>query len=154
MLSKRHFTTDSQRHEEQGSSLCLRAFVVQDNRGFSLIEMLVVLAITTILMGLILVPLVSTFNFTNRARRNVEVQDAARYAMELVSREVSDGMTAVVNPGDYFPFSVYVNGATMSGVTPSSSRPNKQPQREKPVPTSSRTIKGPYCSVSFLRTVR
>lgn len=85
------------------------------NKAFSLIEMLVVLAVAVIMMGLILVPLVSTFNFTNRARRTVEVQDSARYAMELISREVSDSMVAVLSDGDYFPFLYYPGGTPGSG---------------------------------------
>src|SRR5947207_2235182 len=84
-------------------------------RAFSLIEMLVVLAITTILLGLILIPLATTFNFTNRARKSVEVQDSARYAMELCSREVADATQAVVSDGDYFPFLFYKGGKPGSG---------------------------------------
>jgi prepilin-type N-terminal cleavage/methylation domain-containing protein len=86
-------------------------------RGFSLIEMLVVLAILAILMTLIFTPLIGTFNITTRARRTVEVQDAARYASELVTRELGDAMHVVVNQGDYFPFLYYTGGEPGKGDT-------------------------------------
>lgn len=84
-------------------------------RGFSLIEMLVVLAITAVLMGLILVPISTSFNFTNRARRTVEVQDNARYAVEMISRELADATSVVMGPGDLFPFMYYKGGSPGSG---------------------------------------
>lgn len=84
-------------------------------RGFSLIEMLVVLAISAILLGLVITPLVTTFNFTNRARRSVQVEDAARYAMELTSREVADAMELAVASGDYEPFTYYPSGTPGQG---------------------------------------
>lgn len=75
--------------------------------AFSLIELLVVLAISAILLGLVITPVVTTFNFTNRARRNVEVQDAARFGMEQVSREIADAMAVAVAAGDTLPFDFY-----------------------------------------------
>jgi hypothetical protein len=77
--------------------------------------MLVVLAISAILLGLIITPLVGTFNFTNRARATVQVQDAARYAMELSSREIADAMDLAVSSGDYEPFMYYTGGAPGEG---------------------------------------
>jgi hypothetical protein len=77
--------------------------------------MLVVMAVAAILLGLIISPLVTTFNFTNRARRTVEVQDAARYAMEVMSREIADAMNVVVADGDYEPFYYYTGGSPNSG---------------------------------------
>lgn len=84
-------------------------------RGFSLIEMLVVLAVASILLGLVIMPLISTFNITNQARRGVEVQDAARYASELVSREVADSMGVAVSGGDALPFNYYTSGTPGRG---------------------------------------
>jgi hypothetical protein len=78
--------------------------------------MLVVMAIMAILMGLVLQPLVTTFNFTNRAKRTVEVQDAARYAMEVMSREIADAMHVVVADGDSEPFYYYPGGTPGEGV--------------------------------------
>lgn len=61
-------------------------------RAFTLIELLVVMAITAILLGLIFGPLVQGFNLTNRARVQVLTQDTARRVMEIVSRDVSNGV--------------------------------------------------------------
>lgn len=84
-------------------------------RGFSLIEMLVVMALMAILLTLVLQPLVTTFNFTNRAKRSVAVQDAARYAMEVMSREIADAMHVVVAEGDSEPFYYYPGGTPGEG---------------------------------------
>ncbi|HEY3268197.1 MAG TPA: prepilin-type N-terminal cleavage/methylation domain-containing protein [Armatimonadota bacterium] len=84
-------------------------------RGFSLIELLVVLAVAAVLLGLVISPLASTFNFTNRARRSVEVQDAARYAMEVMSREIADAMGVVAATGDQEPFLYYPSGTPGQG---------------------------------------
>ena|SRR5947207_4923299 len=60
--------------------------------AFTLIEMLVVMAITTILLGLIFGPMVQSFNLTNRARVQVLAQDTARAAMETIQRDISNGV--------------------------------------------------------------
>lgn len=101
----------------EGSRAGCPAAPVRSRRpsGFSLIEMLVVLAISAILLGLVITPLVTTFNFTNRARRSAQVQDAARYAMELTSREVADAMELAVASGDYEPFTYYPSGKPGEG---------------------------------------
>src|SRR5438132_6956127 len=61
-------------------------------RGFTLVELLVVMAITTILLGLIFGPMVQSFNLTNRARVQVLAQDTARAAMETIQRDISNGV--------------------------------------------------------------
>lgn len=60
--------------------------------GFSLTELLVVVAITVILMGLLLGPLAQTFNFTSRGRTMIAAQDNARTALQQISRELQDAM--------------------------------------------------------------
>src|SRR5690349_17501243 len=62
------------------------------NRGFTLLELLVVMAITTILLGLIFGPMVQGFNLTNRARVQVLAQDTARQAMEIIQRDTANGV--------------------------------------------------------------
>jgi len=61
-------------------------------QGFTLVELLVVMAITVILLGLIFGPLVQGFNLTNRARVQVLAQDTARRTMEDVQRELSNAV--------------------------------------------------------------
>src|ERR1043166_5284195 len=62
------------------------------NRGFTLLELLVVMAITTILLGLIFGPMIQGFNLTNRARVQVLAQDTARQAMEIIQRDTANGV--------------------------------------------------------------
>ncbi len=61
-------------------------------RGFTLVELLVVLAITAILLGLIFGPMIQGFNLTNRARVQVLAQDTARAAMEIFQRDIANGV--------------------------------------------------------------
>lgn len=61
-------------------------------RGFTLVELLVVMAISAILFGLIFGPLFQGFNLTNRARVQVLTQDVSRQVMEQVQRELADAV--------------------------------------------------------------
>src|SRR5438045_1105171 len=65
--------------------------------GFSLVELLVVIALTIILMGLLLGPLSQTFNLTSRGRTMIAAQDNARYAMQRISRDLSEAMLVVAD---------------------------------------------------------
>ncbi|MCE5322472.1 prepilin-type N-terminal cleavage/methylation domain-containing protein [bacterium] len=65
------------------------------NRGFTLIELLVVLAISMVLMGLVLYPVTQSFKMTRSAQAMVESQDAARFAMEQISRDLGEAMDIV-----------------------------------------------------------
>lgn len=60
--------------------------------GFTLLEMLVVLAISAILLTLIFAPVVQSFNLTNRARTQIESQASARELMSAVSRILTDAV--------------------------------------------------------------
>lgn len=59
-------------------------------RGFSLVEMLTVLAITAILMTLIVLPVFQSFNLTRNAQAFVEAQSRARILTERISKEISE----------------------------------------------------------------
>ncbi|MGI6296676.1 MAG: PilW family protein [Armatimonadota bacterium] len=61
-------------------------------RGFTLAELLVVMAISTILMGLVLYPVVASFRLTRQAQAMVDSQDAARMALASISRELGQAM--------------------------------------------------------------
>jgi prepilin-type N-terminal cleavage/methylation domain-containing protein len=61
-------------------------------RGFTLLELLIVMALTVILLGLIFGPLISSFNLTSRARTQIESQTAARDTMRLVTRLLSNAV--------------------------------------------------------------
>jgi type II secretory pathway pseudopilin PulG len=76
--------------------------------GFSLVEMLVVIALTIILMGLLLGPLSQTFNLTSRGRTMVAAQDNARFALQRISRDLSDAMLVVADrPLNIWHYSKY-----------------------------------------------
>ncbi|MCC6727820.1 MAG: type II secretion system protein [Chthonomonadales bacterium] len=67
--------------------------IARARRGaFTLVELLVVMAISVILLGLIFGPMVESFNLTNRARVQVLAQDVSRQIMEQLQREIADGV--------------------------------------------------------------
>lgn len=61
-------------------------------RGFSLIELLVVLAITAILMVIMFVPLSRSIDMVRRAEASTKAQDSVRTAARRISRELSMAM--------------------------------------------------------------
>lgn len=65
---------------------------VGEKRGFTLLEVLIVLFLTVIVMGLVFGPVLQTFNFTRRAEVMVRAQDNARLALSLISRDLSNAM--------------------------------------------------------------
>ena len=65
---------------------------MKNNQGFTLMELLVVMAISVILMGLILAPVAQSFAITRRAQAMVDAQDAARMALLSISREMGQAM--------------------------------------------------------------
>ncbi len=65
---------------------------LDNNRGFTLIEILVVLALTMMTMGLIFGPLVWSLRMTRSGEIMIRTQDDARHALAMVSRDLSDAM--------------------------------------------------------------
>jgi prepilin-type N-terminal cleavage/methylation domain-containing protein len=76
--------------------------------GFTLVELLVVMAITIILLGLIFGPMIQGFNLTNRARVQVLAQDTARQVMETTQRELANGVFVFDNSNQ--PINFWVPG--------------------------------------------
>ncbi|MCC2670187.1 MAG: hypothetical protein K0Q72_2658, partial [Armatimonadetes bacterium] len=68
-------------------------------RGFTLTEMLVVIAITAVLMALLFVPLSRALDMTARANATVKSQDAVRNAMRRIVKDLSIA-TQVYEPRD------------------------------------------------------
>jgi prepilin-type N-terminal cleavage/methylation domain-containing protein len=62
-------------------------------RAFTLIELLTVMAISSILLGLIVIPLVQSFNLTRAAQAFADAQDRARIVTERIAREVGGAVS-------------------------------------------------------------
>jgi type II secretory pathway pseudopilin PulG len=85
------------------------------NRSFTLVELLVVMAITAILLGLIFGPLIQGFNLTNRARVQVLTQDQARSVMETIQRDLANGVFVFDNTGETINIWVrHINGSSVA----------------------------------------
>ncbi len=77
-------------------------------RAFTLIELIIVIAITAVLFGLLLTPLISAIRYTQQAQIVTAAQDAARTVKEGLTREL--GSALFVFDGTSHPF--LVTGAT------------------------------------------
>ncbi len=71
-------------------------------RAFTLIEILIVIALTTVLFALLLIPLVSAIKYTRQAQSLTATQDAARITRERLTRELSSAV--FVFDGTSHPF--------------------------------------------------
>ncbi|MFQ6096328.1 MAG: PilW family protein [Armatimonadota bacterium] len=66
--------------------------VEAEKAGFTLIEVLVVLAILVILFGLLIVPMMSGLDMASSGRRAIRLQETQRFAMEQMRRDLADAM--------------------------------------------------------------
>lgn len=66
--------------------------VSPNQRGFTLVEVLVVLAILVILFGLLFAPMMAGMDMATNGRALARLQDAARLASEQMRRELADAM--------------------------------------------------------------
>jgi len=73
-------------------------------RGFTLIELIVVIAVTTVLFSLLIIPLISALRFNQQAQSVTASQDASRITRERLTREL--GSAVFVFDGTSHPFSV------------------------------------------------
>lgn len=71
--------------------------------AFTLIEIVVVMAISVLLLGLIFGPMVSSFNLVHRGEQTAQAQETARRVLEEINRELSDAVSIAVSPGDLLP---------------------------------------------------
>lgn len=67
-------------------------------RGFTLVEILVVLVVLVLLFALLFAPMISGLQMVTDARIRTNMQDAARLAMEQIRRDLSDAMYVYSNP--------------------------------------------------------
>ncbi|MGI4787485.1 MAG: PulJ/GspJ family protein [Janthinobacterium lividum] len=71
-------------------------------RAFTLVEILIVIALTAVLFALLLIPLVSALRYTQQAQIVTAAQDAARITKERITREL--GSAIFVFDGTSHPF--------------------------------------------------
>lgn len=81
--------------------------------AFTMVEVLVVIAITIILFGLLIRPLVDTLRYTKDAQLQAAAQDSARKTMEIFSREI--GSAAYISDNATLPF--HANAANLTPPT-------------------------------------
>lgn len=79
---------------------------VSDNKGFTLVEILVVLALTMLVMGLIFGPLIQSYKITRRAEVIIRAQDNARFALAQISADLANAMYVYDNTRDPVNFPV------------------------------------------------
>lgn len=70
-------------------------------RGFTLIEMLVTMTISVLIIGAICGVFVSSIKGKQRIYQLKEIEDNARYAMELMSREIRMAQSINASDGSY-----------------------------------------------------
>ena len=130
-----------------------RRFIKRNSSGFTMIELLVVMAISVILVGLVMAPVVQTFQMTRRAQAMIDSQDSARQASEQISRELGEALyvydNAITNVTLYddgdTDLSSYGNGTICEG-------PIQLPVRQPGDPVDN-TIEGftlPYAKIDFV----
>ncbi|MER3495491.1 MAG: hypothetical protein C4320_00880 [Armatimonadota bacterium] len=68
-------------------------------RAYTLVELLTVIAITAILLGIIILPVIQAFNLTRQAETFGNVQDRARVLSERISREIGQAAAVRDNEG-------------------------------------------------------
>lgn len=79
---------------------------IGNRKGFTLVEILVVLSLTMIVMGLVLVPLAQSLKITRTAEIMIRAQDGARFAIAQVTEDLSDAMYVFDNTQDFMYFPV------------------------------------------------
>ncbi len=74
------------------------------NHGFTLVEVLVVLAIMVILFGMLFVPITTSLEMTHVAQQRTQMNQTMRLAMEQIRRELSDAawifLPEIIDMGD------------------------------------------------------
>lgn len=79
---------------------------MNSKKGFTLLEMMIVVALTVIILGLVFGPLMQTFGLTRRAQIMIRAQDNARLALNQISRDLGDAMYVYDNTRDPINFPV------------------------------------------------
>lgn len=89
---------------------------MQRRAGFTLVELLTVMALTVVLLGIIVVPLIQSFNITRAGQGFADAQNRARILIEQIVKEVGNAAYVRDNTGDA--------GAVIIDVPASAAAPN------------------------------
>lgn len=81
---------------------------IGNNSGFTLMELLVVIALTVVVMGLVFVPLTHTFNFTRRGEAQIQAQRDARNVAPILKRDLGEAVFIYDNTRDQDRINIYV----------------------------------------------
>ncbi|MBL8060281.1 MAG: prepilin-type N-terminal cleavage/methylation domain-containing protein [Chthonomonas sp.] len=84
-------------------------------RAFTLLELITVMALTAVLMGLVVYPLIQSFDITRAGQGFADAQNRARILIERITREVGNAAFVRDNTGD--AGSVYID-VPASAATP------------------------------------
>lgn len=105
------------------------------SRAFTLIELITVIAISAILLTLILIPVIQSFNLTRAAQGFADAQDRARILIDSITREISNssgvrdnsgvrGSLGIVLPGQNGnPAELILDGVKLDIVKPAQGNP-------------------------------
>lgn len=88
--------------------------------AFTLVELLIVIALTGLLLALLLGPMIQALGLTNRARALAEAQDATRFGMERLKRELSQA--AYVFDNTNMPIVLPIGPAELNGAIDANDR--------------------------------
>ena len=86
-------------------------------RAFTLIELITVMAITAVLMTIIVVPMIQSFNFVRTAQAFADAQEKGRLVLERVSREINNSAGVRDNSGVRGACDVVLPGANGAAET-------------------------------------
>jgi prepilin-type N-terminal cleavage/methylation domain-containing protein len=79
-------------------------------RAFTLIELLTVIAISSILLSIIAIPLIQSFNLTRVGQGFAEAQSRARILIDAIAREISTSSGVRDNTGDKGAVDIWLPG--------------------------------------------
>lgn len=72
---------------------------MRTRRGFTLVELITVMAISVILLGIIVIPVFQGFNLTRSAQSFADAQDRSRILIDQIVREIGNSATVRDNSG-------------------------------------------------------
>ena len=103
------------RQRRAGSARTQSAKSFAHSKGFTLLELMVVLAITAVMMTLIIIPVVQSFNLMRAGQGFSDAQHKAAQLVESVGREISNAAAVRDNSGIKGTIVVYVPGPGVTG---------------------------------------